>query len=62
VGENRRIKKIYAEERLESEIREESLENVVRPSQRREMAKNVVETQGLSTRPNAVSNFLPMER
>lgn len=41
--ENRRLKKMYAEERLKAEIVEEVLEkNVVKPSRRREMAMEAV--------------------
>ncbi|MBQ0745175.1 MAG: IS3 family transposase [Marinobacter sp.] len=41
--ENRRLKKMYAEERLKSELRKEALEGkVVKPSLRREMAHKAV--------------------
>ncbi|MFE8072966.1 IS3 family transposase [Marinobacteraceae bacterium S3BR75-40.1] len=41
--ENRRLKKMYAEERLKAELRQEALEGkVVKPSRRKEMAQKVV--------------------
>ncbi|MDR9498531.1 MAG: IS3 family transposase [Hydrogenovibrio sp.] len=50
-AENQRLKKMYAEECLKSQIRQEALEGkVVKPSQRKEMAVNVVASQGVSIR------------
>ncbi|MEW8230631.1 MAG: IS3 family transposase [Candidatus Thiodiazotropha endolucinida] len=50
-AENRRLKKMYAEERLKAEIRKEALEGkLLRPSQRREMAKHALSKHGLSIR------------
>ncbi|XOU55396.1 IS3 family transposase [Allohahella sp. A8] len=50
-AENARLKKMYAEERIKAEIRKEALGGkVVRPSQRREMARAAVEKHGLSIR------------
>ncbi|MCK9505961.1 MAG: IS3 family transposase [Porticoccaceae bacterium] len=49
--ENRRLKKMYAEERLKSELRKEALgKKVVKPCQRRELAKAAVDQQGVSIR------------
>ncbi|MAL49609.1 MULTISPECIES: IS3 family transposase [unclassified Methylophaga] len=49
--ENRRLKKMYAEECLKSQIRQEALEGkVVKPSLRKEMAQQVVAKLGLSIR------------
>ncbi|WP_289032246.1 IS3 family transposase, partial [uncultured Paraglaciecola sp.] len=49
--ENKRLKKMYAEERLVAEIRKEALEGkVVRPSQRKEMAKNAINRHAASIR------------
>nr|WP_199930498.1 IS3 family transposase [Sedimenticola thiotaurini] len=49
--ENRRLKKIYAEERLKAEIIQEALEKkVVRPSRSREMARQAVEQRQISIR------------
>ena len=38
--ENRRLKNMYAEERLKAEMIQDAMKKVVRPSQRREMAKD----------------------
>ncbi|WP_292752709.1 IS3 family transposase, partial [Methylophaga sp. UBA4204] len=49
--ENRRLKKMYAEECLKSQIRQEALEGkLVKPSLRKEMAQQVVAKLGLSIR------------
>ena len=40
--ENRRLKKMYAEERLKAEIIQEAMAKVVKPSRRREMAQRAV--------------------
>ncbi|MFC3156438.1 IS3 family transposase [Gilvimarinus japonicus] len=49
--ENRRLKKMYAEERLKAELRQEALEGKpVKPSQRKEMAQRAVERHGISIR------------
>ncbi|WP_372760508.1 IS3 family transposase [Litorivivens sp.] len=49
--ENRRLKKMYAEERLKAEIRQEALEGKpVKPSQRREMATAAIQRHGISIR------------
>ncbi|WP_460314521.1 IS3 family transposase [Aliiglaciecola aliphaticivorans] len=49
--ENKRLKKMYAEERLVAEIRKEALEGkFVRPSQRKEMAKNAIVRHAVSIR------------
>ncbi|MFA7431776.1 MAG: IS3 family transposase [Rhodospirillaceae bacterium] len=49
--ENRRLKKMYAEERLKAEILQEAMnKKVVRPSTRRAMAKDAVERRGVSIR------------
>ncbi|MEZ5482723.1 MAG: IS3 family transposase [Porticoccaceae bacterium] len=50
-AENARLKKMYAEERLKAEIRQEALEGkLLKPSQRREMAKNIVVSRQVSVR------------
>jgi putative transposase len=49
-AENRRLKKMYAQERLKAEIVQEALEKIVRPSRRREMARTAVEQRKLSIR------------
>jgi putative transposase len=46
--ENRRLRKMYLDEKLKAEIVTEALEKVVRPSRRREMAKKAVEAKGVS--------------
>jgi putative transposase len=49
--ENRRLKKMYLEEKLNAEIVSEALEKkVVRPSRRREMAKKAVTDRGVCIR------------
>ncbi|MBA5226617.1 MULTISPECIES: IS3 family transposase [Pectobacterium] len=49
--ENRRLKKMYAEERLKAEIIQEAMpKKVVKPSQRRQMAKAAVENRHISVR------------
>ncbi len=49
--ENRRLKKMYLEEKLKEEIVAEALEKkVVRPSHRREMAKRAVSERGTCIR------------
>jgi putative transposase len=48
--ENRRLKKMYAEERLKSEIIQEAMAKPVKPSQRREMAKEAVSHRQISVR------------
>ncbi|MCV6623820.1 MAG: IS3 family transposase [Cellvibrionaceae bacterium] len=49
--ENRRLKKMYAEERLKAELRQEALEGkVVKPSRRKEMAQRAVTKHGISIR------------
>ena len=49
--ENKRLKKMYAEERLKAEIRQEALEGrLLSPSQRREMAIEARERYGVSVR------------
>ena len=49
--ENRRLKKMYAEERLKAEIVQEALQKkVVKPSHRKEMAQTVVAVKGISIR------------
>ena len=49
--ENRRLKKIYLEEKLKAEIVAETLEKkVVRPSHRREMTKRAVSELGARLR------------
>jgi len=40
--ENRRLKKMYAEERLKAEILKEAIEKMVKPSRRRKMAQKAV--------------------
>ena len=40
-GKNRRLKKMYAEERLKADIAKEIIEKVIEPAQRRELAKTV---------------------
>ncbi|MCF7981799.1 MAG: IS3 family transposase [Pseudomonadales bacterium] len=50
-AENARLKKMYAEERLKAEIRQEALEGkLLTPSQRKEMAKNIVVDRQVSIR------------
>ncbi|MCD8523080.1 MAG: IS3 family transposase [Saccharospirillaceae bacterium] len=50
-AENARLKKMYAEERLKAEIRQEIIEGkLLKPSQRREMAQAVVRERGVSVR------------
>ena len=46
--DNRRLKKMYLEEKLQAEIVAEALEKVVRPSRRREMGKSAVEQRGIT--------------
>jgi len=47
--ENRRLKKMYAETKLETEIVKEALaKKVVKPSHRKEMAKQAVAGKGAS--------------
>ncbi|WP_443640095.1 IS3 family transposase [Candidatus Njordibacter sp. Uisw_039] len=49
--ENRRLKKMYAEERLKSEIIQEAMgKKVVKPSQRKEMAQAAVSNKAISVR------------
>ncbi|QEQ95939.1 IS3 family transposase [Neptunomonas concharum] len=49
--ENRRLKKMYAEERLKAEIVQEAFaKKVVKPSRRKEMAQQAVVTRGISIR------------
>ncbi|WP_131865448.1 IS3 family transposase [Biostraticola tofi] len=49
--ENRRLKKMYAEERLKSEIIQEAMpKKVVTPSRRREMARHAISVKGISIR------------
>ena len=49
--ENRRLKKMYLEEKLKAEIVSEALEKkVVRPSRRREVAKKAVTDRGVCIR------------
>ncbi len=49
--ENRRLKKMYAEERLKAEIVQEALQKkVVKPSQRKVMAQQVIAAKGVSIR------------
>ncbi|MEQ1966088.1 IS3 family transposase [Xenorhabdus nematophila] len=49
--ENRRLKKMYTEERLKAEIIQEAMnKKVVKPAQRRQMAKNAVEQKSISIR------------
>ncbi|WKD50518.1 IS3 family transposase [Microbulbifer spongiae] len=49
--ENRRLKKMYAEERLKAEIVQEALhKKVVKPSRRKEMARQAVATRYISIR------------
>jgi putative transposase len=48
--ENRRLKKMYAEERLKAEVMQEALAKMVKPSRRREMARQAVTERGLSIR------------
>ncbi|MEL6367451.1 MAG: IS3 family transposase, partial [Pseudomonadota bacterium] len=50
-AENARLKKMYAEERIKAELRQEALEGKpLRPSRRREMAQSVVTRDGISVR------------
>ncbi len=49
-AENARLKKMYAEERIKAELRQEALEEVVAPSRRRGMAKHTVSRDGISIR------------
>lgn len=50
--ENRRLKKMYAEERLKAEIIQEAMaKKVVKPSRRREMAQQAVESPRVLWRP-----------
>ena len=46
--ENRRLRKMYLDEKLKAEIVTEALEKVVRPSHRMEMAKIAVDTKGVT--------------
>ena len=48
--ENRRLKKMYLEEKLKAEIVSEAFEKVVRPSRRREMAKKAVKERNTCVR------------
>jgi len=48
--ENRRLKKMYAEEKLKAEIVQEALEKKVKPSRRKEMAKRAVTQRDTSMR------------
>ena len=49
-AEHARFKKMYAEERIKAELRQEALEGKVRPSQRKKMAITAVEKYQVSIR------------
>jgi len=49
-GENRHLKKMYAESQMTAEVLHEAMKKMVRPSQRREMAKWAVANKAQSTR------------
>jgi putative transposase len=48
--ENRRLKKMYAEERLKAEIIQEAMAKVVTPSSRKQMAQDAVRSRNVSIR------------
>lgn len=49
-AENARLRKMYIEEKLKTEIASEALQKVLKPSRRREMAKRVVQQRRVSIR------------
>ena len=48
--ENRRLKKMYAESQMSADILREAMQKMVRPSQRREMARWAVQARGATIR------------
>ncbi|MBY0474851.1 MAG: transposase, partial [Nitrosomonas sp.] len=48
--ENRRLKKMYVEERIKSELRQEALEKMVVPQQRRDMINQAVKQRKIRIR------------
>ena len=55
-AENARLRKMYIEEKLKAEIASEALQKVLKPSRRREMAKQVVQQRRVSIRVACTGN------
>ncbi len=56
--ESRRLKKMYAEEKLKAEIISEAMQKVVKPSHRREMAQTAVGAHGISVSRACVTSTI----